>query len=343
MLETFAHVAPYAVAFSLPVAVLGAVVLYVLRRAPLSVAMTVLVLIPIAATLGGVLAVTGFMFSTQLTVTLVVCVAVAAVTVPVAIVLGHVLSRQAVWEREARERERAVEDSRRELVAWISHDLRTPLAGVRAMAEALTDGVVDRPGEVVDYARRIGLEVEHLSGMVDDLFELSRITAGALTITPAAIPLRDVISEAAEAERLVAARRGVELEVRAESWPVVWGSDPELVRVVRNLVNNAVRHTPASGTVLVTIGQDGTHAMVSVQDACGGIPEAELGRVFDIGFRGNHARGRELGDTPENRPSGAGLGLAITRGLVEVHSGQITVRNAAPGCRFDVRLHLAAT
>jgi signal transduction histidine kinase len=338
MLETLAHVFPFAIAFSLPIALLGAGVLYALRRLSLAVAMAVLVLIPLAATLAGVLVVTGFMFSTQFTVTTTVCLAVAAVTVPVALILGRILSRQAVWEREARDRERAAERARRELVAWISHDLRTPLADVRAMTEALADGVVDRPHEIVEYARRIVQEIHHLSGMVDDLFELSRIAAGALTIRPAAVALQDVISEATESERLVAGARGIELEVRATSWPVVAGSDPELVRVVRNLVSNAIRHTPEHGTVRICVDRGAERAVISVQDMCGGIPEDELERVFEVGFRGNNARTRVPGD---GTPPGTGLGLAITRGLVAAHHGRITVTNAGPGCHFDVTLPLA--
>lgn len=340
MLRILAHVFPFAIAFSLSIALLGAALLYALRRRSLAVAMAVLVLIPLAATLAGVLAVTGFMFSAQFTATASVCLAVAAVTVPVALILGRVLSRQAVWEREARDRERAAESARRELVAWISHDLRTPLAGIRAMTEALADGVVDRPHEIVEYARRIRQEAQHLAGMVDDLFELSRITAGALTIHPAAVSLQDVISEATESERLVASARGVELEVHATTWPIVAGSDPELVRVVRNLVNNAVRHTPEHGTVRIQVDQDDQRAVISVQDTCGGIPEDELERVFDVGFRGNKARTRIRDDCT---PPSTGLGLAITHGLVAAHHGRITVTNAGRGCHFDVTLPLAAS
>lgn len=336
MFVTFSHVAPYAIGFSLPVALLGAALLFAMRRrASLALAMTVLVLIPLAATLVGVLAVTGFMFSHQLTITVIVCFAVALVTVPVAILLGRALSQRTVWEQEARDRERAAESARRELVAWISHDLRTPLAGMRAMSEALADGVVDRPDEVVEYARRIGGEVRQLSGMVDDLFELSRIAAGALRITPAAVPLRDVVSEVTESERILAGTRGVTLEVRARSWPVVWGSDPELARVVRNLVGNAIRHTPRHETVVVAVREEAGRAWLSVQDACGGIGSDELNRVFDVGYRGGTAR--DAGSESTRR---AGLGLAITRGLVEAHDGRISVVNAGPGCRFEVALPL---
>jgi signal transduction histidine kinase len=219
-------------------------------------------------------------------------------------------------------------------VAWISHDLRTPLAGIRAMAEALSDGVVSSPEDVAGYASRISAETQRLSGMVDDLFELSKITAGALRLTMSAVPLRDVISEAVAAEGPVAASKGVRLEADAEQWPVVLGSDPELARVIRNLLSNAIRHTPADGTVAVHVGAEDDHAVVRVDDACGGIPDNELDRVFDVAFRGSAAR------TPSG-DGGAGLGLAIARGLVEAHKGEIAARNHGPGCRFEVRLPIA--
>ena len=144
--------------FSLPIAALGGVVLYVLRRGSLATTLTVLVLIPVLATLVGVLGVSGFMFTPALTTMLLVCLLVAVVTVPAAIILGRAIARRSVWEREARDRERAAEASRRELVAWISHDLRSPLAGIQAMAEALADGVVSERHEVADYAQRISSE-----------------------------------------------------------------------------------------------------------------------------------------------------------------------------------------
>ncbi|MBP2340719.1 signal transduction histidine kinase [Saccharothrix coeruleofusca] len=332
MLVEISHIAPYAVLFSLPLALLGAVLLRRLSGGSLTTALTVLAIVPVVATIGGVLAVSGFMFTPILTTTLLVCLLVAAVTVPTAVLLGRALARRSVWEREARARERAAEASRRELVAWISHDLRTPLAGIRAMAEALADGVVARPDEVADYAARISAEAEQLSGMVDDLFELSRITAGALRLTLSEVPLADVVSEVVAAEHPVARRKGVRLEADAPTWPVVLGSDPELARVVRNLLSNAIRHTPPDGTVAVRVDVDGGEALLHVDDSCGGIPETDLPRVFDVAFRG----------TPSRQPVGGGLGLAIARGLVEAHRGTIDARNHGRGCRFEVRLPLSA-
>ena len=332
------HILPVALALVLPVVAAGALVLHTVRARALSTTMTLLVLIPLAAMLAGVLGVSGFMFTDTLATTLLVCLLVALVVVPVAVLIGRVIARRSVWEREARERERAAEASRRELVAWISHDLRSPLAGIRAMAEALADGVVSEPDEAAGYAARISGEATRLSGMVDDLFELSRITAGALRLTMAAVPLREVVGDALAAQSPVADRKGVRVLADAEAWPTVLGSDTELGRVVRNLLANAIRHTPPDGTVTLRLALDDRDAVLAVDDACGGIPEGELARVFDVAFRGAAARTPESGD----QPAGAGLGLAIAKGLVEAHHGRIDARNHGPGCRFEVRLPLAA-
>lgn len=294
-----------------------------LSRVSLTTAMTVMVIVPVVATIAGVLVVSGFMFTPMLNATLMACVLVGVVTVPFSIMLGRAIARRTMWEREA-------EAARRQLVAWISHDLRTPLAGIRAMTEALEDGVVSEPGEVAVYAKQIALEADHLSKLVDDLFQLSRITAGALNLPMHDVALADVVSDVVAASRPVAAREGVELRADARAWPVVKGSDPELMRVVRNLVSNAIRHTPEGGSVAVQVDVDGPEAVVRVDDACGGIPDDVLPQVFDVGFRGSSAR----------NPSGAGLGLSIARGLVDAHHGRIDVQNHGPGCRFEVRLPL---
>ena len=234
----------------------------------------------------------------------------------------------------ARAREQALEASRRELVAWVSHDLRTPLAGLRAMAEALEDQVVTDPREVCRYHTQIRVETDRLAGMIDDLFQLSKIHAGALRLSPRLVGLEDVIAEVAASTGPVARAKGVRLAGAAAPGMAVLIDPGEFGRAVRNLVTNAIRHTPPDGTIeLVGTIQAGL-ACVSVSDACGGIPLGDLPRVFDVAFRGESAR------TPD--PSGgAGLGLSIARGIVEAHSGQISVRNTGPGCQFLIRLPLA--
>jgi signal transduction histidine kinase len=229
---------------------------------------------------------------------------------------------------ESRNRERALERSRRELVAWVSHDLRTPLAGLRAMAEALEDGVATDPER---YHTQIRVATDRLSGMVDDLFELSRIHAGALRLTLTRVSLAELVDEAVIGADPLARSLGVALSAQVLT-PLAVRVDPrELSRVLTNLVVNAIRHTPNDGLVRVEAAEHGGQAVLAVTDSCGGLAQHDLERVFDVGWRGTAAR------TPEPL-AGAGLGLTIVRGIVEAHAGEVAVRNVQGGCRFEVRL-----
>jgi len=235
---------------------------------------------------------------------------------------------------EARAREQALEASRRELVAWVSHDLRTPLAGLRAMAEALEDQVVIDPREVSHYHSQIRRETDRLAAMIDDLFELSRIHAGTLRLSPRLVGLEDLVAEVVASAEPVARAKGIRLAGSTIRGMPVFIDTAEMGRAVRNLVTNAIRHTPLDGTIEVLGEIHAGLACVSVADECGGIPPGDLPRVFDVAFRGESAR------TPD--PSGgAGLGLSIARGIVEAHQGQISVRNTGPGCQFVIKLPLA--
>ena len=147
--------------------------------------------------------------------------------------------------------------------------------------------------------------------------------------------LGDVVSDAVASATPVAAARGVRLVAAETGWPTVQGSEPELSRVVANLLRNAIRHTPSDGTVTLTGGQDGASGWLAVTDGCGGIPPADLPRVFDVAFRGGSAR---TPATTVGEGGGGGLGLAIVRGLVEAHRGQVAVSNVDGGCRFVVSL-----
>jgi signal transduction histidine kinase len=237
---------------------------------------------------------------------------------------------------EARARERQLDASRRELVAWVSHDLRTPLSGIRAMAEALEDGIAGDPETVARYHQAMRVESERLAHLVDELFELSVINAGALNLQPESVSLGDLVSDALAGAGPAAAAQGVRLQGELSgAIPLIELSPSECTRVLRNLLENAIRHTPAGGSVWVKVGADDVEAYVSVADECGGIPENDLDRVFDLAFRGEPAR------SPGNG-GGAGLGLAIARGLIEAHGGTIAVSNHARGCRFEIRLPLLA-
>jgi signal transduction histidine kinase len=248
---------------------------------------------------------------------------------------------------ESAQRERSLEASRRDLVAWVSHDLRTPLAGLRAMAEALEDGMVDDPRR---YHVQMRETVDRMAWMVDDLFELSRIHSGALQLTVEPVSLEDAISEALEVSTPVAEARGVRLGGYAEPGVAIRADPRELGRMLGNLVTNAIRHTPSDGAVEVTGRARGAHIELSVSDGCGGIPEDDLPRVFDLAWRGSSAR-TPVGSGPRSATgagadavgatplgSGAGLGLAIVRGIAEAHRGTVRVDNVGSGCRFLVKL-----
>jgi signal transduction histidine kinase len=229
----------------------------------------------------------------------------------------------------SRAREQQLEHSRRELVSWVSHDLRTPLAGLRAMAEALEDGMVEDPAR---YHRRIKDEVDRTVRMVDDLFELSQIDAGLVVPAVEEVSLGDLISESLAGAESVAAAKGVSLHGQVESGVLLRADPDEFSRVLANLLMNAIRHTPADGSVQVVGRADAQYVELSVRDGCGGIPAHEIDRVFEVAFRGEDAR------TPAHEPggTGAGLGLAIVRGIVEAHRGRVEVDNVDGGCRFRV-------
>jgi signal transduction histidine kinase len=249
--------------------------------------------------------------------------------------LANELQQTSVRLAAAQEQATALERSRRELVAWVSHDLRTPLAGIRAMVEALEDGVVDDPDTVARYHRTMRREADRLAGLVDDLFELSRIHAGSVSLDFHQVALDELVSDALAGAAIAADVKDIALHGEVcQPAPVVELSTPEMARVVRNLLDNAIRHTPRGGTIVVDarLDETGTAAEVSVQDGCGGIPEHDLDLVFELAFRGDTAR------TPGE--SGGGLGLAVARGLVEAHHGHISVQNEGPGCRFTVLLPL---
>ena len=220
-------------------------------------------------------------------------------------------------------RERALEAGRRELISAVSHDLRTPLATTRAMVEALADEVVtDRP----DVQRYLGLilhDIQHLSRLIDDLFELSQIDSGALQLRWVPIDVAQLVSETVAAYQAPAAEIDVHLEeaVAASVEPTRLEGDPDrLQRVLRNLLDNALRHTPAGGTIQVQAASTDGQIQVSVSDSGPGVAEADLERIFDRFYRGELSRRR---DESSAAASGAGLGLAIARGLVHAHRGRI--------------------
>jgi signal transduction histidine kinase len=231
---------------------------------------------------------------------------------------------------ESRARERAAEQSRQELVSFMSHDLRTPLAGLRALSEGLEDGVIDDVPRALAHLRGTVARMTHL---VDDLFALSRVQGAPQIQQQRLVSLTEVITDvASEATATAVARQvRIDLDVPDDDRLAVLGAPDDLTRALANLVANAIRHTDPGQTVrlLGRRAEDG-RVQVAVVDACGGIPEDNLPRVFDTGWRGTPSRTGDDG--------GAGLGLAIARGVVQSHDGRIGVHNVAGGCRFEVDL-----
>ena len=251
--------------------------------------------------------------------------------------LAEDFNRMAQDLSQAAAREREAERARRELIAAVSHDLRTPLASTRALIEAVADGVVEDPGTQARYLASARSELEKLGRLVDDLFELSRIDAGALQLKLEEASLRDLISDTLSGFRHQAESKGVRLvgEVSDGVDPVL-ANPPRLQRVLYNLVSNALRHTPADGTIVLRAEPHETLVHVEVSDTGEGITPEDLPRVFERSFRGERSRTRgETGD-------GAGLGLAIACGLIKAHGGEISVESRpGHGSRFRFTLRRA--
>ena len=219
-------------------------------------------------------------------------------------------------------------DARRELIAWASHDLRTPVAAMRAMLEAVEDGVATPER----YADALAEQVRTLGALVDDLFELARIDAGVLTVELKDASLSGLVKSCVRGLEAEAKRRNVRLDMRLEGAPPVRCAPEKVERVLLNLLTNALRHTPSDGSVAVLVEPATDVVRVSVEDSGDGIPPDALRRMFERFWRADPARS----------PGGSGLGLAIARGLVEAQGGRIWAENrASGGARFSFTLPTA--
>jgi signal transduction histidine kinase len=222
--------------------------------------------------------------------------------------------------QSASEEREEVENLRRDLIAWTSHDLRTPLTSIRVMIEALNDGVVEDEATTERYYRTIRSEIVSLNNLIDDLFELAQLDAGGLELEMEPHSLSDLISDTLESFNPVAERRQVSLrgKVDGELDPVLMNA-PKISRTIYNLVDNAIQHSPEGGSVLLKAKRTNEGVQVEVTDTGPGFSQEELPRVFERFYRGERARSRAKG--------GAGLGLAIACGIVEAHGGRIWAEN----------------
>ncbi|MBI1296320.1 HAMP domain-containing protein [bacterium] len=230
---------------------------------------------------------------------------------------------------ETNRKQRELDRLRRDLIAWVGHDLRTPLASMRAILEALADGVVTEPATVKRYLLTAQRDIQSLSTLIDDLFEMAQIDAGGMQLDKRANSVVDLISDTLEGFSALAQEKGVYLSGQAAS-----GVDPvridarQVGRVLSNLVGNAIRHTPAGGHIEVQASvHDAQTVLVEVCDSGEGIPAESVARVFEQFYRAEQSRNRATG--------GTGLGLTISKSIIEAHGGQIGVESTpGQGARF---------
>ncbi len=246
--------------------------------------------------------------------------------------LAGTFNRMADQLEAAARKQRELDTLRRDLIAWTSHDLRTPLTSMRVVVEALADSVIDDPDAIQRYLNSIRSDVASLNRLIDDLFELAQLDAGGMTFDKVQVSLSDLISDVLERMRALADQRRVRLDGRVAPQIDPVTIDPSKIeRVLANLVGNAIRHTPEGGQVTIDAQRGHGRLRVSVRDTGEGIPEEDLPRVFERFYRGEKSRARSSG--------GAGLGLAIAKGIVEAHGGTIEVASqVGAGSTFTLTL-----
>ncbi|MCB0193705.1 MAG: HAMP domain-containing protein [Anaerolineae bacterium] len=232
-------------------------------------------------------------------------------------------------------RQRELEQARRDLIAAVSHDLRTPLTSIRAMIEAMADGVVTDPSMVKRYYFNIRSQTENLSNLINDLFELSKLESEQTQLRLEPVNINDLLSDVLESMQQQARNKNVSLKaIFYEDAPMIMAEFDKIQRVAYNLVQNAIRHTPDNGTISLETTVVPQGVQVNVADTGEGIDPDDLPHIFDQFFRGERSRSRETG--------GAGLGLAIAKRIIEAHNGQIWVDSqVGQGTRFSFTLPVA--
>lgn len=231
--------------------------------------------------------------------------------------LAHAFDTMAARLEKADANRASLERSRRDLFAAISHDLRTPLSSIRVMVEALTDRVVTDPATTDRYLGMMTGDIERLSLLIDDLFELARIDSGALQLRLQETEIGGVVENAVAGVVPIAEKARVAVSCGPTAAATLLADPERLTRVLGNLLQNAIRHTPADGSVVVTTSATGSEVVVSVADTGNGIPPGDVSRVFERFYRAEKSRSRTGG--------GSGLGLSIAKSIVEAHGGRIWI------------------
>ena len=234
--------------------------------------------------------------------------------------LAVTFNQMAEQLQAADKKQRELDSLRRDLIAWVSHDLQTPLTSMRAILEALSDGVVEDPETVKRYLHTAQRDVRSLSSLIDDLFQMAQLDAGGFPLNQADASLSDLVSDTLESFTQLAKQQEITLEGNVDPDVDPVRMDTQAIgRVLNNLIGNALRHTSAHGRVSVWVRRMGKRTEVTVSDTGEGIRAEDLPHVFERFYRGEKSRNRITG--------GAGLGLAIARGIVQAHGGDIRVES----------------
>lgn len=237
--------------------------------------------------------------------------------------LAEMFNHMASSLEELDDQKRQLEQTRRDLIAWVSHDLRTPLATMRAMNEAMLDGVVTDPATITRYEQNIHNEIQHLSRLIDDLFELAQLDTGYIPLNRQKTSLHDLISDTLSSMNARAASQQVKLSATVDpAVPLVYVAPDKIQRVLYNLIDNALLYTPSGGQVALKAVQCNAGIEISVHNTGSYITPSDLQNVFKSFYRGEQSRAQN-----DNGKRGTGLGLAIVRGFVEAHGGTIRVES----------------
>jgi signal transduction histidine kinase len=350
----------------LVVSLLGLIVLYGVRHRSITFVLTATVLVPVVSLAAGVLVATA-LAPPRAVDRIAVPVAVAvALSIVISVVVARLIMRASVGLRravellgegsdfpapraptaelsglaaaldeaqhrlaQAREREAHLEHSRRAMLVGIGHDLRTPLARLRSVVEALQDEDLSQRDVLNFYLGVLDSQTNRLATLVDEAVELARVTSGLVEPVLAPLAVEELVSNALADSAAHAERRGVTVKGQAPAGVTVQADLRLMTRVLDNLVDNAVAETPPGGAVQIRAESGSGGVVLHIDDACGGIPEHDLPHVFEPGYRGDRTRRADR--------RGFGLGLAIARGIAEASGATVSADNVDGGCRFSVR------
>jgi signal transduction histidine kinase len=241
--------------------------------------------------------------------------------------LAQTFNDMASQLEETANKRRELESLRRELIAWIGHDLQTPLTSISAIIEALADGMIQDPETEQRYFNTARKNISSLSHLIDDMFQMAQIDTGGLELNIESVSILDLISDSLESFTELAKRRDISLQGSvSDDLGEVQIDARRINRVLYNLIDNALNHTPDQGSVEVRANAANQGILVDVIDSGSGISENDLPYIFDLFYRGDISRRSSIG--------GTGIGLAISKGIIDAHGGEIEVESQPGRTKF---------